>query len=606
MTEGTIVVNSDGTYTFTPAVGYSGPVPPITYTATNAEGGTDNAKFYIEVATAYNSSTNNPPVANHDVATTKQEVEVTVKPLTNDSDPDASTTLTITEIKDGQGHKITATASTTAQTIYNADGTAVGTAYVTGGELKFTPNTSYTGDVPFTYEISDGNNGTASSIINVTVLPAAATLANINANDDANVKPKDETMNGNVLTNDISSVSGLTVTGASVTIGGTTTNLTPGTASTISGVGTITLDANGDYTFDPDANFVGTVPVVYTVKNDDGSTDQATLYLTTLPTAIDQVWIGTDSKDWNTGTNWKSGTVPNAGDNIVFATEANNGGVPAVNNLVVPVGETNYKKIGNLTNETNLATVIPAGASLTVAGQVYGSKTDPAKIQVQAAKDLPNGTLILAGQPCDSVVMGTVQLYAKGFKQTPPAEWTDNIQGSPTNGVKFYGSYHWQHFGVPVEEVRADPTFYKSYLRKYHEDWNKKVPGTDPDLTNTYYAKWENLVNGSMLKAFEGYEITQDVATTYTIAGKMNYCDKTITLTREAPLVTGSTDLNINNKHYGLGQNIFGNSYTASIDITKMNFGAEPQIEPTVYLYNTGRFTDWAINGDLNEAVNSG
>ena len=156
------------------------------------------------------------------------------------------------------------------------------------------------------------------------------------------------------------------------------------------------------------------------------------------------------------------------------------------------------------------------------------------------------------------------------------------------------------------QEVQANPTFYKSYLRKYHEDWNNKVPGTTPD--KTYYAKWENLVNASMLKAFEGYEITQDVATTYTIAGKMNYCDKTITLTRKAPEVPGSTDSNINNKYYGLGQNIFGNSYTASIDITKMNFDAQPQIEPTVYLYNTGRFTDWAgtTNGGLNEAVNYG
>ena len=367
VTYGKIVVKSDGTYTFTPEPGYTGPVPPISYTATNAKGETDNAKVYIEVAKVYNSLANNPPVANHDVATTKQGVEVTVKPLSNDSDPDASTTLSITEIKDGQGNKMTATTPGAPQTIYNADGTAVGTAYMTGGELKFTPNTSYTGDVPFTYGISDGNGGTASSTINVTVLPTAATLADIYANDDANVKPKDVTMNGNVLTNDISSIAGLTVTGTSVTIGGTTSNLTPGTATTITGFGTITLNANGDYTFDPDANFTGTVPVVYTMKNSNGSTDQATLYLTTLPAVIDQVWIGTNSTDWNTGTNWKSGAVPNAGDNIVFATEGNNGtGGAAKNDLEVPSGIT--KEIGNLINESDKALVVSAGTAVVVNG----------------------------------------------------------------------------------------------------------------------------------------------------------------------------------------------------------------------------------------------
>jgi hypothetical protein len=483
---------------------------------------------------------------------------------------------------------------------------------VTGGELKFTPNETYTGDVPFTYAISDGNNGTASSTINVTVLPAAATLANIDANDDANVKPKDVTMSGNVLTNDISSVSGLTVTGASVTIGTSVYTLTSGTM-TIPNVGTITLAANGAYTFDPDANFVGTVPVVYTVKNDDGSTDQATLYLTTLPTAIDQVWIGTVSKDWNTATNWKSNVVPSSGDNIEFATETNNPTVsgvitsgPAKNDLEVPSGIT--KEIGNLTNASTKNLIVPANTALIVNGVVTVkdpntgvNSTDPSKIQIKSASSTPNGTFIIN---CDAQfnsgsrdVYVTVDLYAKGFKQTPAAEWTDNIIGSPTNGTKFTASYHWQHFGVPVETVKANPTFYGSFLRQYHEEWNKTV---DPAKSSTYYAKWEDLTNENMLNAFKGYEITQDVATTYSIAGKLQYCDKTITLTRSAPEVANSTNTNINNDRYGLGQNIFGNSYTASIDITKLIF--PDKVEPTVYLYNTGRFTDWAktTGGGLN------
>lgn len=63
------------------------------------------------------------------------------------------------------------------------------------------------------------------------------------------------------------------------------------------------------------------------------------------------------------------------------------------------------------------------------------------------------------------------------------------------------GGYRWQHFGVPVKEVVANPTFYGAYLRKYDETIN---------AANSYYQKWVNLTNESKLEKFRGYEITQD------------------------------------------------------------------------------------------------
>ena len=325
-------------------------------------------------------------------------------------------------------------------------------------------------------------------------------------------------------------------------------------------------------------------------------------------TVAKNYWYGstdaTTGTNWNLSSNWTQNIIPLSGEDIEFATATNNNSNAALNNLVVPAAES--KTIGNLTNASTKNLIIPANTTLIVNGVVSvkdpntgANSTDASKIQIKATPSTspttPNGTFIInctaqstSGSPD---VYVTVDLYAKGKIDTETT-WTDNVPGSPTNGTTFSGSYRWQHFGVPVETVKANPTFYGSYLRKYFEDWNG---------TNTqYYQKWKDLTNESNLIAFEGYEITQDAATTYSIAGKLQYCDKPISLTRSAPAVTSSANTNINNDRYGLGQNIFGNSYTASIDITKLNF--PDKVEPTVYLYNTGRFTDWAntTGGGLN------
>ena len=313
------------------------------------------------------------------------------------------------------------------------------------------------------------------------------------------------------------------------------------------------------------------------------------------------LWVGTIDTDWNTPSNWIYDIVPRTGEDIEFANGyANNAkGKTTLNDLEIPSGTA--KVIGSLINETDsFGTIISAGSSLTVRGKVIGSQTDPSKLFIKAdgrkvgqdgltdeSQRHPNGTLILAGQPCDDVVMGAVQLYAKGVKGNEET-WTDNIVGSPTEGQSFTTSYQWQYFGVPVKSIVANPTFLGASLRMYDEAYNG-------DNTK-FYQKWHWLNSNSVLEAFKGYSITQEEATTYTIAGELNFCDKTVTMTRQAPEVTGATGY-VRNVRYGLGQNLFGNSYTAAIDINQLTFPAE--VESTVYLYNTGRFHDWATTGKM-------
>ena len=97
------------------------------------------------------------------------------------------------------------------------------------------------------------------------------------ATDDTATTPEDTPVSGNVLTNDHDpDGDALAVTGFSV--GGAT--FSPGLTAVIAGVGTLTIGADGAYSFTPAADYHGPVPdVTYTVSDGQGGTDTGTLHL---------------------------------------------------------------------------------------------------------------------------------------------------------------------------------------------------------------------------------------------------------------------------------------------------------------------------------------
>ncbi len=114
------------------------------------------------------------------------------------------------------------------------------------------------------------------------------------ANDTQTIA-EDATATGNVLTND-SDPNNDTLSVTQFVINGTTYGASAlGVAQTISGVGSFTLNANGSYTFTPDANYTGSVPAVtYTVSDGQGATATAVLSITVTP-ANDAPTGGNDS-----------------------------------------------------------------------------------------------------------------------------------------------------------------------------------------------------------------------------------------------------------------------------------------------------------------------
>lgn len=92
-----------------------------------------------------------------------------------------------------------------------------------------------------------------------------------------------------MLTNDINRLNGsLTVTAFSVDINGDGVPevFVPGQIATIAGVGSLSIAANGAYTFVPLHNYAGTIPVAnYTISDGQGGSDTANLVLSIIPNA---------------------------------------------------------------------------------------------------------------------------------------------------------------------------------------------------------------------------------------------------------------------------------------------------------------------------------
>jgi len=131
--------------------------------------------------------------------------------------------------------------------------------------VYYTPNANYNGQDQFSYTISDGNGGTDSATVYITITPINDPP---NANDDVTTVPEDSTNNQiNVLTND-NDIDGDNLTIVSVT--------TPnhGVASA----------EDGDYVYyTPDPNYNGQDQFSYTITDGSGSTDTATVYITITP-----------------------------------------------------------------------------------------------------------------------------------------------------------------------------------------------------------------------------------------------------------------------------------------------------------------------------------
>ncbi|KJH76817.1 beta strand repeat-containing protein, partial [Pseudomonas sp. ES3-33] len=260
---GTLVIATNGAYTFTPTANYNGSVPVVSYTVTDGSGSNVTSTLNISVTPVDASFTDASATVS-----ALDDTAVTGSVLTGTSSVDGD--VTVVNFTIGAA---TYTAGSTA-TIANVGPLVIGT----NGAYPFTPATNYNGSVPVvSYTVTDGSGSNVTSTLNISVTPVDDSFTD--ASETVSTL-EDTAVTGSVLTG-TSSVDG-DVTVVNFTIG--TSTYTAGSTATIANVGTLVIAANGAYTFTPAANYNGTVPVVsYTVTDGSGSNVTSTLNISVTP-----------------------------------------------------------------------------------------------------------------------------------------------------------------------------------------------------------------------------------------------------------------------------------------------------------------------------------
>ena len=408
---GSLVINPDGSYTFTPEADFNGKMPQAGYTVTD---GDLTASSTLDVTI---TAANDAPVANPDVMVTPEDVPVSGNVLGNDTDVDGDT-LTVT------GYQIDTDGDGTPESFQpgeTATITGVGTLVINeDGSYTFTPELNYNGQVPeAAYSITDGT-ATAASTLNILV-DTGTNDAPV-AQPDVAVTPEGVAVSGDLLAND-SDPDGnpLVVTEYEVDTDGDGTPeiFKAGETATIAGVGALTVNADGSYTFTPLPDFLGKVPEVGYTVSDGKLTDASTLNITVdsandAPLAQPDTATGPEDSPV-TGNVLANDTDPEGNPLVVasFSIDTDGDGIPEVfkaggTAVIAGVGSLVINPDGSytFTPEADFNGKMPQAGYTVTDGDLTASST--LDVTITAANDAPVANPDVMVTPEDVPVSGNV------------------------------------------------------------------------------------------------------------------------------------------------------------------------------------------------------
>jgi len=256
VSDGTVTIDTSGQYTFVPDPGFIGDASFEYEVCDDGDPvGCDTLRALIAVVDVSNDD-NNEVTGIPDNFYTEDDAPLTADLLSNDSDPDDDAiTINTTPVS----------VPTNGTLVINADGT-----------FLYTPLAGFYGVETFSYQVCDDGTPLDCDIVPVTITILEGNgLNDVYATDDSNIGEEDETLTGDVTLNDNDPENGV---------------LTVATTPLVAPInGTLTLNTNGTYSYQPDADFTGNDQFVYMVC-DDGATsacDSATVYITVLNVSTD-------------------------------------------------------------------------------------------------------------------------------------------------------------------------------------------------------------------------------------------------------------------------------------------------------------------------------
>ncbi|MFT2092129.1 tandem-95 repeat protein [Paraglaciecola sp. 2405UD69-4] len=393
ITEGSLTLNSDGSYSFVPADNFNGAVPAISYTVTDGVN-TDTSTLSIEVT----------PVSDlvdaDEVVTTAEDTTINGSVLTNASSADGTPVVSTFEIN-GDTFIAGETAVLTEGSItLNSD-----------GSYSFVPADNFNGAVPaISYTVTDGVN-TDTSILSIEVTP----VSDLVDADEVVTTAEDTTINGSVLTN-ASSADGTPVV-ASFEINGDT--YVAGETAVIT-EGSLTLNSDGSYSFVPADNFNGAVPAISYTVTDGVNTDTSTLSIEVTPVSdlIDADEVVTTAEDTTINGSVLTNASSADGTPVVASFEINGDTYVAGETAVITEGSLTLNSDGSYSfvPADNFNGAVPA-ISYTVTDGV-NTDTSTLNIEVTPVSDLVDADEVVTTAE-DTTINGSVLTNASSADGTP-------------------------------------------------------------------------------------------------------------------------------------------------------------------------------------------
>ena len=217
---GSVTVNTDGSYTYTPNANFNGQ-DSFTYTVTDPTSGESSTQTV---------TINVSPVADLTAADDSNS---------GDEDTTISRSVASNDSTTSGGALSFALASNPANGSLTMD---------VNGNYTYTPDANYFGEDSFTYTVTDAESGESSTqTVTLTVNP----VADLFANDDFNSGNEDETIFGSVAGNDG------TTSGGSLSFA----------LNTDASFGSVAMASNGSYSYTPNPDYNGSDSFTYTVTD---------------------------------------------------------------------------------------------------------------------------------------------------------------------------------------------------------------------------------------------------------------------------------------------------------------------------------------------------